>query len=119
MASDRSYGIVHRWAEREGWWTNTAMVRELLDELERDRRENVGILQLKRLLDGLVMDGVWERPGYLDHIVEEMKRDVWLRALNLGWIPLELPQVEKTEETLFGREGMTIAVSVQCNKRGG
>lgn len=94
------------------------MVRELLEELEKDRTKDTGIVQIQQILDSRALDWAFEREGFLDRIIDEMKRRAWSQALTLGWLPLELPQIERREETTFGREGLRIIVSMRCDKKG-
>ena len=95
------------------------MARELLQELEQERQKYTGIVQEQQILDGSAMDRAFEKDGLLDHVVEDMKRQVWFKALTLGWLPLEQPQVEKREESMFGRDGLRIIVSMRCDKKEG
>lgn len=94
------------------------MVRELLNELERDRRENAGILSEAEIFTEEFLASAWEKEGFLDHVIEGMKRTVWLKALNAGLVPRELPQVEQRRDQTFGPGSTKIVVSIRCDKVG-
>lgn len=115
MVSDGQYRVVHMWAEQERLWTNTAMVRELLQALEQDRLNNSGVVKKTMLLDGLSLEFLYEREAVHERTLQNLKQQVWLKALELGWLPLEQPQVEQREESTFGRPAVRITVSMRCD----
>lgn len=90
------------------------MAGELLDELEHERLKDDMRIERVYSLDGGAMEHAYDNAGFLDRITEGMVREVWFKALDLGCVPRGLPQVEKHEESLFGRESLKIIVSMRC-----
>ncbi len=116
MSSDGEYGILYAWAKRKGLWLTDAEARELFDELKQERLRNAPMTLAKvEILDEMLLDEMLlEREGFLDYVIERMKRRVWQQVLESSWVPLEQPQVEQRRERPFSREELKITVSVRC-----
>lgn len=112
MSTDGEYRVVHAWAEQERLWTNTAMVRELLQALEQDRLNNGSVLSRAQIISEEFLACSRDREKLLDRVAGELIQDVWSHALESRLIPLELPQVERCEDC--GLPGIKVSVSMRC-----
>lgn len=69
------------------------MARDLLQELDQQRTKDMGTVEHQQILDGAALDWAFEQDGFLDRIIEDMKRRAWLHALTLGWLFLRSSSV--------------------------